>query len=475
MFLIRPLQRWMKGAADWLEERTGVGALIMPAMRHLVPKNSSWWYVFGSATLFAFLLQVVTGVALTFAYVPSSGQAYESLKFITYDSSIGHILRGIHYYGASAMFLMVGLHMIRTFLFASYKYPREVSWMSGSVLLLATLVMGFTGQTLRWDQDAIWSVVVGAEQAGRVPFIGPALTRFMLAGETLGGATLSRFFAMHVFIFPAVIFGVLGLHLWLVLRNGISEPPEPDKRVDRATYKQEYEALLQRNGVPFWPDAAWRDVIFSVAMIVVVVVLAGLHGPRELGKPPDPTIIQASPVPDWYLLWYFAILALMPHGTEPYLMVAFPVLAILILFFLPIFSRGGERHWKRRPWAVVSVALTTVFVVSFWVMAYRKPWVPEFDAPPLPPAVVGEVSGDAAIGAQLFHDKMCESCHKIGGYGGIRGPDLSWVGERLDAGQLLWRITNGGYNMPAYGSDLSGAELDELVAFLRTRVRHPKP
>ncbi|HWH71706.1 MAG TPA: cytochrome b N-terminal domain-containing protein [Candidatus Sulfotelmatobacter sp.] len=461
--------RKVKELWEFLDDRLGFTETFGPMITHAVPRSARWWYVFGSATLFAFMIQVISGVALAFSYVPSTGQAYESLQFITNQASLGHFMRALHYYGASAMVLMVGLHMAQVYLFGAYKYPREMTWVTGVMMLGFTLLMGFTGQLLRWDQTGVWSVIVAAEQVGRVPLIGNWLARLTLGGDMVGGATLGRFFAIHVFVVPALVFAFVGMHLLGVLRHGISSPPKPGQMTSRATYRQEYAELLRKEGVPFWPDSAWRDVVFAAGMAAVIVVLALVFGPPELGKPPDPSIIEAYPRPDWYLLWYFAVLALLPKGSEEYFMVFGPVLVGILLITLPFISRRGERSIRRRPWAVAIVLMVVILISTFWVAGAKSNWSPNFQIQPLSAKVVGATSGPVHEGARLFYSKGCLNCHLIGREGGRRGPNLSDAGTRLTRDQLILIILGGRGNMPAYASNLTPEQMNDILAFLESR------
>ncbi len=459
----------------WFDDRTGVSTVWKATAGHLVPPNTGWAYVFGSATLVAFIIQVVTGIALATIYVPSTANAYSTLEFITNQAKWGHLLRGMHYFGASAMVLLVGIHVTRTYLMAAYKYPREMSWLSGSALLLLIVGMGFTGQLLRWDQIAFWSVYIAAEQAGRVPFVGKPIAHFILAGDTVGGATLSRFFAFHVFFIPMLLFGFIGMHLYFVIRNGISEPPKKGRPVDPKTYRAWYEAMLKKEGLPFWPYAAWRDVVFGVAVVVVLVVLAWFVGAPHLSKPPDPTILNAEPRPDWYLLWYFALLALTPPKVENYVIVLAPLLFVLFLILPPLIANKGERSALRRPWAILLVITCWMMIGTLWIEGKKAPWSPDFTAPPLPANVINASSGPVYDGAQLFHSKGCEYCHTISGLGGHRGPDLTYVADKLSTDQIVIRIVNGGTYMPAFGGTLSSQDLNNIVAFLDSRKSQRQP
>jgi len=464
--------RILRRAWAAIDDRTGLSHALGPVLRHPVPPAARWYYVLGSATLFAFLTLVVTGIALALAYIPSTNDAYQTLQFISHQAPFGRVLRGIHYWAASAMVLLIGLHMARTFLMGAYKYPREANWLTGVVLFMVTILIAFTGQLLRWDQTAVWTVAVVAEQVGRIPAIGSAVAHFVLAGDTWGGQTLSRFFAFHVFFIPAVIFVFIAIHLWLVLHHGISEPPQAGRPVDPKTYRAWYRAMLEREGEPFWPDAAWRDIVFGMCVVTAIVLAAIVLGAPELDKPPDPTVLNADPRPDWYLFWYFGALALIPPALENAFMILSPLVAGAVLFLIPFVSNRGERSPARRPWAVGSVLIVCMMIATLWVAGVQSPWSPDFGAPPLPTAVVAVSAGPVVSGARLFHDKGCEACHTIAGLGGQRGPDLTDVGDRLTPAEMTSQILNGGTNMPAFANNITPGQLDELIAFLKTRVRH---
>src|SRR5437588_199868 len=293
------LARFGMGTYKWLDERLGIGMIFRATALHPVPRSVNWWYVFGSATLIAFIFQIVTGMFLAFVYIPSPDHAYESLQWITYHQTLGNVIRGIHYWGASAMVLLIFIHLAAHFLTGSYKYPRELQWLSGVILLLCTLGMAFTGQLLRWNQDAYWAIVVGAEQAARTPIIGQWVAQLLTAGPEVNGQTLTRMYAIHMLLLPGGIITFVTVHIYLVIYKGISEWPVPGKPVDPKTYWADYQEILHTDGEPFFPVAIWKDAFMSLIVILTIGALA-IHGATSLGVPANPTT-PANPAPDWYL------------------------------------------------------------------------------------------------------------------------------------------------------------------------------
>ena len=451
------------------DRRTGLADAVKRVAYRPVPPGTGWSYVLGTATLVALVAQVVTGTVLAMIYVPTPQHAFDSLQFITREAAFGRLVRGMHYFGASALIVLVGLHTLRVYLTGSYKFPREVSWLSGVLLLGLTVFMGFTGQLLRWDQHAIWSTLIAAEQAGRTPLVGTALAHFILAGDTIGGATLTRFFAAHVLLFPGLILLLTAFHLYLVVRHGVSEPPRLNHAVDPATYQEHYRHLLKHEGRPYWPDVAWRDAVTGAALLTVILALAWFVGPPEVTAPPDPTAVQVIPKPDWYFLWYYAFLTVIPDWAEAYAIVLVPLLVFLGLFIVPFVSNTGERRPLQRPVALGVTAFIVGFVGALTYLATQAPWTPAFDAEPLPVSVIGTTDGPVFRGARLFDQRGCLSCHQVAGHGGSVGPDFTEVDPRMTAERLTIIILRGRKDMPAYGSILEPAEVEDIVAFLLSR------
>src|SRR5258706_7204059 len=269
----------LRSIALWLEDRLHIAKLFeSTAGHHVPPSTNSWFYVFGSGTLLCFLLQIVTGTLLAFVYVPSASQAWTSLQYLNNEQFLGWFLRAVHNWGSIFMVALMSAHLVQTFLFGAYKYPRELTWVSGCVLFLSTLGMAFTGQILRFDQDAYWGLGIGASIMGRVPFVGAQLVHLMLAGGIIAGQTLSRFFSLHVFVVPGTIIALLSLHLRLVLTKGINEYPKPGAVVTKGTYTAEYEKMIEKTGVPFVPHVIRTDLIFCRFLIIAIVSFGLVFG-----------------------------------------------------------------------------------------------------------------------------------------------------------------------------------------------------
>src|SRR6202140_2569941 len=464
--------RLMSKIGQWFDQRLQLAAPIREASEHPVPRNTaSWWYVFGSAALVVFLLQLATGIMLALTYVPSAGEAWGSLQALNHQITLGWFIRALHGWGSNFMVAIVLIHMMQVFLFGAYKFPRELTWIVGVFLLLMTLGMAFSGQVLRFDQDAYWGLGIGASIASRVPIAGPAIVKLLLGGPIIAGATLSRFFALHVFVIPGMLIGFVCLHLLMVLKLGINEWPMPGRIVKRATYERDYHALTKSEGAPFVPYAVWKDLFCAGFIILAVAACAFYFGPFGPTGQPDPTIIQTAPKPDYFFLWLYALLSLLPPSLEtPFLLIG-PPLVIIGLILLPFLSGEGEKSWKRRPIAVVTVLMIAITLGTFTRMAQFTPWSPHMNAWSGDPVPDKSIHGSTALerqGALVFQVKQCRNCHSLGDAGGERGPSLDSVAVRLTQDQLIRQVIQGGGNMPAYGNNLTPAETTALVAFLES-------
>jgi ubiquinol-cytochrome c reductase cytochrome b subunit len=367
------------------------------------------------------------------------------------------------------MVAVMTMHMIQVFLFGAFKFPRELTWIVGVVLFLCTLGMAFTGQVLRFDQDAYWGLGIGASIAGRSPGIGPELVSAMLGGPIIGAETLSRFFALHVFVVPGVLIVMLVLHLVMVIRLGVNEWPMPGRLINKKTYTREYHELAHRDGTKLYPHVLAKDLVFGAIVTFAILGCAMVFGPKGPHGPPDPTLLDTMPKPDFYFLPMFSAFALLPEAWEDVLILGLPPIAIGLLFAVPFMLRGPEKSWKRRPLAIFSTVLIMLTLGVLGAEGDVSPWSPRMNAwsgSPVPPSMLAGRSALEFRGALVFQEKQCRNCHTLGDEGGLRGPDLSTIGARMTEHQLIQQVIQGGGNMPAYANQLSPPETTALARFL---------
>ncbi len=387
---------------NWLDSRLRLRPIGKTLLDEPIPGGASWIYVFGSATLFLFALQAVTGMFLVIYYAPTPDHAYDSIRFIEEEVSSGAFVRGLHHWGASGMVVAIGLHMLQTFLYGAYKPPRELMWMAGVVLFLIVMAFAFTGYLLPWDQTAYWATQVGINMVGTVPLVGEFLMRVMRGGDQLGALTLSRFFAVHVLFLPAVIITLIAAHLFILRRVGPAGPWTDER------------ASLGRE--PFYPRQVYMDAVVMLGVFVVVAALA-LAVPIPLTDKADPSDTTFVPVPEWYFLFYYELLKYVHGPLEPLATWILPTLFILILFFWPFIDRNPARNPIRRPAALAAGSLFLLVVFSLLGISIKNLYA------------VQRVDPAVARGKALYAQLGCAGCHRIHGEGGAVAPDLSFVGD----------------------------------------------
>jgi ubiquinol-cytochrome c reductase cytochrome b subunit len=325
----------MKQAIEWLDNRTGCKALVHEALYEKIPGGSRWRYIWGSTLTFALVIQFITGVFLWMAYSPSSQTAWESVFFIQYQMAGGWLLRGLHHFTAQLMTVLLVLHLMQVLIDGAYKAPRELNFWFGLLLLLLVLALSLTGYLLPWDQKGYWATKVSTNIAAITPVIGPYLQKVIIGGSDYGHHTLTRFFALHAGVLPGSIVALLGVHIYLFRKHGIT-PKQP----------------LRKPETTFWPDQVLKDAVACLAVLATVLILIWL--PRlkdpsaplgaELGAPADPSEAFSAARPEWYFLFLFQFLKYFPGRSEIIGAIIIPSLLLAVVFLMPILGRWRLGH-----------------------------------------------------------------------------------------------------------------------------------
>jgi ubiquinol-cytochrome c reductase cytochrome b subunit len=348
----------------WLDQRTGAVTALKDFLTEDVPGGASYWYAFGSATVFAMIVQIVTGIFLCFYYAPSTATAYESTKFLIEKVPAGHLVLSLHYWGASAMIAFMAMHLLQALLWGAYKKPRELQWVVGVTLFIITLVLGLTGYLLPWDLNALLASRVAINVAGNAPILGPAVLNFLQDGSGINTLTINRFFGIHVWLMPALLGGLVAMHLAIFRWNGPAGPP-----VD--------EAPKLKPG-RFWPDQLFMDTVLSFAMFVIIFALA-VFSPAPLDDKADLNNAVFVPYPAWYFLALYAALDVVGNFPPAIVQIASlfativgPTLLILLLFALPFIDKNPSRRPSRRPWVLAITALVMVGAIGLSFVGQRN-------------------------------------------------------------------------------------------------------
>ena len=323
--------------------------------RHLrkpLPKHINLLFSFGSLAMFLLLLQAVTGAFLAFYYSPSPEHAHNAVTYISTEVPFGAFVRGLHHWGASAMVIIVVLHLLRVVLYSSYKAPRELTWIFGVLLLLIVLGFGFTGYLLPWDEKAYWATVVGVEISSTAPVLGDFVAKVMRGGSEIGAVTLARFYALHTIWLPWLVFGLVGVHLFFVRYYGSSGTPKNTPEEMKA-------------GKPFYPHQVFEDVVGMLILFVALAAVA-LFVPVPLEDIADPTNADYDPRPEWYFLFLFQLLKYFQGPFEVIGTFVIPTVGMLLLLFLPFLDRSERAVLWKRPIAltVTSVSVAAIVILT---------------------------------------------------------------------------------------------------------------
>ena len=481
----------------WIEQRTGFVGQISDFLTEDVPGGASYWYVFGSATIFAMILQFITGIFLTFYYAPSAATAWESTKYIYDQVPLGWFVISLHYWGATAMIALMFMHMLQVLVWGAYKAPREIMWVVGVLLLIITLVLGLTGYLLPWDMNAFFASQVAINIAASVPVLGGFIQQFLSGGAGMGTLTINRFFGLHVWLMPAALALLAAVHLIVFRHNGSAGPP-----VDADLKK-----LPQGR---FWPNQMFMDAAASFIVFAIMVLLS-IFSPAALDVKADPTQ-RFIAYPAWYFLALYGMLRVagqvpdaLTSAANLLATVVIPGVIVTVLILLPWIDRGPSRQIGRRPIVLAATAIFMTLAIGLSVysqLAVQKEQAESKGAPAVAAAAgsqasvgttTGGTSGNSTSsggsqvavaggkGAAVFAAN-CASCHGAAGAGvpgafpPLAGNDVV-TGDPAKVAHILLYGLNGSisvkgatYNgqMPAWKGTLTNADIASVITFIRS-------
>ncbi|HLV01196.1 MAG TPA: cytochrome b N-terminal domain-containing protein [Acidobacteriota bacterium] len=428
-----------------------------------MPGTIGWGHSLGSVLLFLFLLQLGTGTVLALYYVPVPDYAWQSRAFLTDETVIGRTLVSIHHWGSSLMVVVAVLHLLRVVLHGAYRAPRELNWITGILLLLMILAFAVTGFLLPWNQQGYWSTVVGRELSESIPIIGSGIAYIIMGGEQVGAPTLTRFYALHVIVFPLTALLLGGLHLYLLRTHG-SAPPPPIRKTEG------------QPDLPFFPYQTSRDAVAILATFFILLFLA-LASPYGGEPPADPLDSSYDPRPEWFLLAQYELLRI--AGSYVFLIaILIPAIILIVISFIPFFDRAsGSWHWRTRKRVVVPVFVLVLLLtgITIWSRIYHPGVYGEMiDVEPeqllLPHAENPQLEQRLLEGRQVFVEEQCINCHRVGELGGSSGPRLTAVTETRSPDFIRAKIVDPRREhplspMPAY-RNLDPARLETVVEYV---------
>jgi len=470
------------GPWAWLNRRTGLDDLLRGALDEPIPGGARFAYIFGSGLLFIFLSQVITGIFLALYYVPSADHAHTTVAYITKAVTAGSFLRSLHAYGASAMVIVLLLHLSQTYIYGSYKGSRELLWLSGCGLFGLVLAMAFTGYLLPWDQRAYFATAVGTNAVSEVPWIGESLKSLIRGGTDMGTLTISRFFVAHVFFIPACIFALVASHVFLFRKAGAAGPITEDPY-----HPKEAPEL-------FYPRQVLMDLSLTALLIAGLGMLC-FFVPVHLGPPANPADAQYVPRPEWYYLPIFQWLKYW-HGSAAIVgVLVIPALLVLAVLALPFLDRSVERRPWKRPVAMGAYVFVAASLVGLGLRSQyldrhdpgitqqlakqraeeddyaKKPFEPELSSASLVAANVALSDPLAAKGKTIFEGNSCNACHGDGGVGTAAAPPLIGVNAKFSPDQLAELFRHPTAKMNAGGMppiDLPPDDLKALIAYVES-------